>query len=196
MKAASARSHGSRYGIMRSPKILKLRGLKYWDMGYATLFTRESWAAFVSRTVLCNSWGARGTADLKIHTPTSPSPPISLSPPFWNGNAFTLRRHSGSATRGMFSMLLRISCQLSNAMTVKAWERGEHRWLALIRAMRTTFSKWRLTVPVSFEVWWSWFEAHSCSHVCLQWYKDYHPIFCRLFLFQSHVRNNCKQAQP
>lgn len=97
MKAASARSHGSRYGIMRSPKILKLRGLKYWDMGYATLFTRESWAAFVSRTVLCNSWGARGTADLKIHTPTSPSPPISLSPPFWNGNAFTLRRHSAVA---------------------------------------------------------------------------------------------------
>ena len=57
----------------------------------------ESWAAFVSRTVLCNSWGARGTADLKIHTPTSPSPPISLSPPFWNGNAFTLRRLSAVA---------------------------------------------------------------------------------------------------
>ena len=122
-------------------------------LGYTTVFTQKSRAVFVPRAILYNGWRARGTADFKIHTRTSPDKPVS-SLQKRKCLYFTLQ-----ATRNVFTIPWRISCQLTNVMTVRAWEGAVNRWLALScsTSQRTPFQNggWQCQCLRRLKLAWS-----------------------------------------
>lgn len=141
----------------------------------ATVFTRKFWTVLVSRTILCNGWRARGAADLKIHTQTSPSLPISLSPPFRNGNAFSWWRAELDVFHETVTYFRSAvdNCQMS----IDREDLGRSR--IPLTCSKSCGPLFKMAVDSgSICRVWSWFEAYTCFHVCLQWYIYISSSYC------------------